>query len=211
MAVLSPDGVWRDVFELWDRLAADEGHPGAVDEAIDLAARHSLLSWSELGDALIMHRLTARVLRERAKADGTLVDMVANSLTLLEGLLLDESKKWVKRDHGTHLASQFEALWHTVAAHRYGSDIANRALALRVWAIQELTDVADLTRAIDIGESAFHDCESVLGGDHSLTCVCRERLAAAYQSAGRLAEVNALNQRNLNNSEWIPGRDHPTP
>ena len=65
-----------------------------VDDAIERCTRHSLLSWSVLEDALIMHRLTARVVRERAAGTGTLDELVTGALTLLESCLFDESQAW---------------------------------------------------------------------------------------------------------------------
>ena len=47
----------------------------------------SLLEWSVTGDAVIMHRLLARVLRERDQARGQWARTVTAALNLLEPLL----------------------------------------------------------------------------------------------------------------------------
>ena len=127
MSVLSPDGVRIDLLQAID--IADNGDAGsyAVDEAIERCTRHSLLSWSVLDDAVIMHRLTARVVRERAAAAGTLGELVAGAVTLLESHLFDESQAWARRDFGAHLVAQIEALWET-AADVPDTDITVRAL-----------------------------------------------------------------------------------
>ncbi len=44
---------------------------GAIDDALAKCVDGSVLSWSFSGDAVIMHRLMARVLWERYRADGT--------------------------------------------------------------------------------------------------------------------------------------------
>jgi Tetratricopeptide repeat len=209
MSVLSPDGVRLDLLQAMD-ISDDDGdaNPYAVDEAIGRCVRHSLLSWSVLGEAVIMHRLTARVVRERAAATGTLDQLVAGAVTLLESHLFDESHAWSRRDLGAHLVAQIEALWET-AAQESDTDITLSALRLRGWAVQQLRAAADLTRAIDIGQRTLTDRERVLGGEHPDTLTSRNNLAYAYASAGRLAEAIALLERTLTDRERVLGGEHP--
>ncbi|WP_306796317.1 ATP-binding protein [Nocardia sp. XZ_19_369] len=58
MAMLSPGGVHRSLFATSNR---------RIDEALDRCVAGSLLSWSTSGEALTMHRLVGRVLRERGR------------------------------------------------------------------------------------------------------------------------------------------------
>jgi hypothetical protein len=156
MSVLSPDGVRIDLLQA----LGDNGNPGSyvVDEAIQRATRHFLLSWSVHDEALIMHRLTARVVRERAAAAGTLGELVAGALTLLESSLFDDSQAWARRDFGAHLVAQIEALWET-AADVPDTDIAERALRLRAGlgpqlnftVISNRSDVVRSARPTDTG------------------------------------------------------------
>ena len=130
MSVLSPDGVRSDLLEAMDINGDGDADRYAVDEAIERCARYSLLSWSVLGEAVIMHRLTARVVREHAAATGTLDRLVRDALTVVESSLFGEAEAWSRRDLGAHLAAQIEALWET-AAESDDSEITASVLKVR--------------------------------------------------------------------------------
>jgi hypothetical protein len=74
---LSADGVRR---ELLDGLNASRAE---LDAAVDRCVGGSLLTWSLTGDALVIHRLLARVLRERDQADGRYANTLTAALDLL--------------------------------------------------------------------------------------------------------------------------------
>ena len=208
MSVLSPDGVRINLLQAMDIPDDGDASSYALDDAIERCTRHSLLSWSVLEEALIMHRLTARVLRERAAGMGALDELVADALTLLESRLFDESQAWARRDLGAHLVAQIEALWET-AADESDTDIRIRALKMRTWAVRQLRAAADLTRAVEIGRRVLADCERVLGADHPQTLTSRNNLAYAYESAGRLDEAIPEVERTLADCERVLGADHP--
>jgi tetratricopeptide (TPR) repeat protein len=208
MSVLSPDGVRIDLLQAM--AVGENGNSSSyvIDDAIERCTRHCLLTWSVLDDALVMHRLTARVLRERAAMAETLHDPVTEALTLLESRLFDESQAWARRDFGAHLVAQIEALWET-AAEEPDTNSAVRALRMREWAVRQLLAAADLTRAVDIGRRCLADCERVLGADHPDTLTSRNNLAYAYWSAGRLGEAIPEFERCLADRERVLGADHP--
>jgi hypothetical protein len=81
-----------------------------VDAAIERCVAGSLLEWSVAGDAVIMHRLLARVLRERDQARGQWDRTVAAALNLLGPLLFPETEAWSRREDGARLGAQVEAL-----------------------------------------------------------------------------------------------------
>ncbi|HEV3289279.1 MAG TPA: hypothetical protein VG123_09810, partial [Streptosporangiaceae bacterium] len=102
LAALSPDGIPRGLLDGLPR--ARPGRRRAVsrrrgsrrpawevDAAIERCVAGSLLEWSVAGDAVIMHRLLARVLRERDQARGQWAGTVAAALKLLEPLLFSEA------------------------------------------------------------------------------------------------------------------------
>jgi hypothetical protein len=108
VAALSPDGVRRAVL---DGLEAGGGESGElVGAAVARCPAGSLLTWSETGDAVIMHRLVGRVLRERDQAAGRWAATVTAALDLLEPLLFPEDQAWSRREAGADLAAQAEAL-----------------------------------------------------------------------------------------------------
>jgi tetratricopeptide (TPR) repeat protein len=208
LAALSPDGVRRD---LLDGLAAGRsGGELGVDAAVARCVAGSLLTWSVTGDAVIMHRLLGRVLRERDQADGQWVSTVSTTLNLLEPQLFPRNEAWDRREEGTHLVTQVEALWEANARTDTGSpDLRLRQLRARFWAVRQLRAVADVGRAIDLGARTLADCERVLGADHPDTLVARVILAGVYRAGGRVEQAIALYKRTLAHHERVLGADHP--
>ena len=157
-----------------------------------------------------MHRLLARVLRERDHAAGRWRETVEAALDLIEPLLFEKDEAWSRRTKGTELAIQVEALWD--ASDTAGSadlELAGRLLGARYWAVRRLLAAADLTRAIDTGIRVLTDCVRVLGEDHLQTLSARGNLAVAYRSAGRLGEAIPLYEQNLPYSVQVLGENHP--
>ena len=204
VAILSAEGVRRRIL---DGLA--DGSQALVDAALQRCTEWSLLTWSVTGDAVIMHRLLARVLRERHQATGEQAVAVEMALDLLEPQVFDEDQAWERREEGADLAAHVEAICEQADAVASDLALTTRMLEARSWAVRQLHAAADLTRAIDLGERTLADRERILGPDHPDTLFSRNNLAYAYQSAGRLAEGIPLFERNLADRERIMGRDHP--
>jgi tetratricopeptide (TPR) repeat protein/pimeloyl-ACP methyl ester carboxylesterase len=205
MSVLSPDGVTR---QLLHGLAAN-GDAEPVEEALRRCARMSVLSWSISDDSVIMHRLVARALRERAGADNRFESVVTDALGLLEAQLFDETEAWQRRQLGSHLVSQIEALWNSGSANLARADLVERAAVAMNWAVRQLVQSADLARSVVSAKQTLADCERVLGPDHPDTLTSRNNLAGAYESAGRLSEAIPLYEQTLAERERVPGPDHP--
>ncbi|WP_158023749.1 alpha/beta fold hydrolase [Mycolicibacterium chlorophenolicum] len=112
IALLSPEGVPRALL----RGISDSTHAstGAIDDALAQCVDGSVLSWSFSGDAVIMHRLMARVLWERYRADGTFSSLASGVLDLIEPELFDSSEAWSRRNEGSWLVSHAEALWEAL-------------------------------------------------------------------------------------------------
>ncbi len=151
-----------------------------MDAAIERCVSGSLLEWSVAEDAVIMHRLLARVLRERDQARGQWARTVTATPNLLEPLLFPEAQAWSRREDGARLGAQIEALWD--ADHWGGTrdrDLALRQLRARSWAVRQLLASADLSRAIATGTRTLADSERVLGADHPDTLTSRNNLKRA--------------------------------
>jgi tetratricopeptide (TPR) repeat protein len=204
VAALSPDGVRREYLNGLSSAA------GEVDAALGLCEAGSLLTWSETGKAVIMHRLLARVLRERDTAAGCWRETLKAVLGLIEPLQFDEEEAWSRREEGAELAIQVEAIWDASAAT--GStdlQLAGQLLRARSWVVRQLRAAADLTRASDIGHRVLTDCIRVLGEESPDTLMARNNLAYAYRAAGRLAEAISLYEKNLAERVRVLGEDHP--
>jgi len=218
VAVLSPDGVRRD---LLGGLAApgrsgcsgecDEESQEAIDAAVERCVAGSLLTWSVTRDAVIMHRLLGRVLRERDQADNQWAGTVTAALGLLEPRLFSEDQAWARREEGAHLAAQTEALREATAGAAGTGDrsLALRHVQARSWAVRQLGSAADLSRAIDAGIRTLADSKRMLGPDHPHTLTSQHNLAEAHRLAGRLDQAIPLHEQTLADRERILGADHP--
>ncbi|HEV2377793.1 MAG TPA: tetratricopeptide repeat protein, partial [Streptosporangiaceae bacterium] len=200
MSVLSAEGAGRGLLNALDDQTS-------VDAAIQRCVAWSLLAWSVTGH-MVMHRLLGRVLRERDHAAGESDAALGLALSLLEPRLFSEDQAWARRDEGSDLAAQIEAVWHA-GVETGGPALVGRALAARSWAVRQFRVAADLTRAIDLGERTLAAAEQVLGPDHPDTMAARNNLASAYQSAGRLGEAILLFEQALADRKRILGPDHP--
>lgn len=207
MAVLSPDGVRRGL--LADLVSPDGEEE--VDTAIERCVAGSLLAWSVTGDAVIMHRLLGRVLRERDQAESCWADTVTTALVLLEPRLFAEDQAWARRDQGAHLVAQVEALWAAAGAGAGAEnpELSLRELQARCWAVRQLRAAADLNRAIDLGTRVLADCRRILGVDHRVTLTAGNDLAEAYRQSGRMEQAIALHEQTLAAREQILGNSHP--
>ncbi|MBF6358258.1 tetratricopeptide repeat protein [Nocardia higoensis] len=206
-AVLAPSGVDRALLV----------HPDLddlVDDAIDHCVQRCLLSWaidetSTANTTLSVHRLTARVLRERARDADTTETIVASALVVLAARLFDRSDAWSRRSEGVHLIEQIDALTHNPLASLVSEEIQQLLLAISRWAVRQLIETADLTRAIESAHRSITDHERVLGTDHPDTLLIRSNLANAYRDAGRVEQAIGEFERLLNDCERIHGPDHP--
>ena len=208
LAVLSPDGVPRDLLVGAGTEWADRGET-AVDTALQQCVAGSLLSWSVSGDAVIMHRLLRRVLRDRDKADGRWASTMNSALSLLEPRLWTEREAWARRKEGAHLVVQIDALREADATSSAEPDLVTRQLRARSWAMRQLWATDDLSRAIDLARTTLAECEQALGHHHEQTLTSQNDLAMALNSAGRLSEAIELFERTLADRERILGEDHP--
>ena len=218
VAVLSPDGVRRDLLAglaapgRSDRRQEEREEEGeeAVDAAVERCVAGSLLTWSVTRDAVIMHRLLGRVLRERDQADGRWAGTVTAALDLLELRLFSEDQAWARREEGAHLAAQAEALWEANAGARTDDgNLALRHMQARSWAVRQLSSAADLSRAIDAGIRTLADSKLTLGANHPHTLTSQHNLAQAYNWAGRLDQAIPLYEQTVADRERILGADHP--
>ncbi len=204
-AALSPDGIRR---RLLDGLFP--ARPDEVDAAVERCVAGSLLTWSVAEDALIMHRLLGRVLRERDQAAGQWADAVRAALDLLEPLLFSQDQAWSRREEGADLAVQVEALWQ--AGNTVGvsdPELVLRQLRTRSWAVRQLRAAADLGRAIDLGSRVLADAGQVLGADHPQALAAQDDLAGACRQAGRLGEAITLYEQVVAGRERVLDPDHP--
>jgi len=220
LAVLSAEGVGRtvlaalaDVPAAASAVSSPLGWDEALDRILGRLAGGSIVSCSGTGQAFSMHRLVSRVVRDQGEADGRLLPIVGIAADLLHALQIPEKEGWLRREAGSHLVGQIDALWTVFSGlARTGCpqcrNLTERLISQRNWSIHQLIVTADLSRAIGIGAAVLADAERVLGPDHRHTLSSRNSLALAYQSAGRLREAITLFKRTLADREHVLGADH---
>ncbi|HZM66008.1 MAG TPA: tetratricopeptide repeat protein [Nakamurella sp.] len=210
LAVLSSDGVPRNLLQSLTDLDLDIDSD-ELDEVLEQCAAASAIAWSVTGDAVLMHRLLARVVRERDELNAELDQTLGLAAALVGHQLIPEDLAWQQRDVGAGLIDQIDAVWTALSRGSTAADsgVVTGLLSQRGWAVRHLTAVADLTRAIVLGQAVLADCERVLGPDHQVTLVSRNNLAQAYQAAGQLADAIPLFEQTLTDRERVLGPDHP--
>ena len=200
VALLSPDGVDRALLHDLALQAVPASDHGAgpddawqVDVVLGRCASASVLTWTDTGDAVLMHRLLARVLRDRDNAAGRLHESAIAALELLEARLFDKAQAWHRRTEGAVLVGHVEALWENAPTVWDGDrELARRALGAREWAVLQLIETADLTGAISLGTAVRADAERLLGPSDPATLASLGNLAYAYVWLQRLEEAIPL-------------------
>ncbi|MGV9540166.1 tetratricopeptide repeat protein [Nocardia beijingensis] len=221
-AVLAASGVDRSLL-----VHPDPRLDEHVDDAIEHCVRRSLLTWSTTGQTLQAHRLTARVLLERVRAEGNTDALVQRALDVIEPRLFDRAEAWMRRVEGAHLVDQIEAIRATNLidftpaprgrqawlrrwrASPYPSHLQAQALNVFSWATLQLITAVDPPRAVTFGQHTLTFHESALGSDHPDALTSRSNLAYAYWLAGRPDEAIPLFERTLTERERILGPTHP--
>ncbi|MFG1967624.1 tetratricopeptide repeat protein [Nonomuraea sp. NPDC049028] len=206
LSVLSPAGVPVPVLHA---LSGQGVEPVHMQRLLADLADTSLITFSEDGSAVLMHRLVQRVLRERATHQGnldTVLDQAVDLLHAFNNTLPGGAQTWAARAAVEMLIDQTNALYSWA---RTGGDPSADLLALRGWCGRYLHDLADLTRAIPLLKTTLAERERVLGGDHPSTLTSRNNLAGAYRAAGDLGRAIPLHEATLADCERVLGGDHP--
>jgi tetratricopeptide (TPR) repeat protein len=182
-----------------------------VDEALGLLAGRSLVTFSQDGSVVSAHRLTMRVVIERATRDGSLPGLCALATRLLTQVANDLGEPWRDRVGARDLVQQVIALHeHLAPLLSAESEVMRDVLRLRGWAQACLNLLGDSsTLAIGLGPAVLADFEWVLGPDHPDSQNSRNDLAQAYSDAGQLREAISLHERTLASRERLLGPDHP--
>jgi hypothetical protein len=192
IALLSAEGVPRNLLHG----IAEPAHlsTDAIEHALEQCVDGSVLSWSFNGDAVIMHRLMARVLWERYRAENIRcpsdwsagLDRTA-TVRRISGLE-PSARGFVARLACRGAVGGVRGRRSSVTAP------TERALATRQWAVRQLIAAVDLTRAITLAEKVATDAARLFGTHHPESLMSRSDLARAYESAGRTEEAVALHE-----------------
>ncbi|GAA1018508.1 tetratricopeptide repeat protein [Acrocarpospora pleiomorpha] len=224
LSVLCAAGVPRAI--LYGTPDPDPAATAELDRLLADLADTSLISFSEDGSTVFMHRLIQRVLRERARHtsrptgqlshphddiphDDRMVAILARAIALLRQFNAQipvGPATWTARSAVEMLIEQTATL-HELTNAELGHPPAD-LINLRGWCGRYLIDLADLSRAAVVLTQTVADSERVQGSDHPNTLNSRTYLAYAYRAAGDLGQALSLLEQTMTDSERVLGRDH---
>lgn len=110
VAMLSADGVPRDYLHSLASLGSGFD-VDAIEEALAQCVSGSVLSWSHNREAVIMHQLVARVMREQSRIDDYFHQIATDAMDLLDSKQITRAEGWDRRDEAVQRATQLEAIW----------------------------------------------------------------------------------------------------
>lgn len=218
LSVLSPLGVPRDLLgavvtrrrarrgpSRWLRRAVPVSAE-QVDGVLGVLADASITAFGG-ADTVIMHRLIARVVRDRALRRGRFVAVIDAAADVLAARRLTSSKAaWAERDRLTTSVQQTDALWAAAWAPAVPQS-ALRSMVDQLYWLRETQWVLHLVVFCDYGRSAamaarmLADCARVFGPDHYATTGSRRMLAVAYRLSARSEAALELLETNLRGYE----------
>ncbi|MEU7820161.1 tetratricopeptide repeat protein [Catellatospora sp. NPDC049133] len=212
LSVLSADGVSRRLLVSGE---SGLGLSGGVLAALDVLAAWSLVTLSgrsyDAGDGVlvIVHRLTARMVRFHASIDGAsprLTDAVDAASRLLDVLTdhLPLAEVAQRRAEVDELARHVMAVRENA-----GGNPPALLLVQADWMGRALREAGDLTRAIVLLQNNVADRRRLLGEDNPGTLTSRNNLAGAYRAAGRVGEAITMYEQVLTDRRRVLGEDDP--
>jgi len=226
LAMLSPAGVNRDFLALLPVHTdpSGEARPESataavgserVDAALGTLADASLVVFSHHGQSVIMHRLVAQVLRDRARRRSRLTTVLSDAVEILNRLLVPHDKAREQRQIAAEVINHIDALTDTLdrdpSTGRFTGDskLIERVTELRIWVGQHLKAAGNLAHAIGYEEALLTDAERSLGPDHPQTLTIRNNLAVSQQEIGEIEVAIDLYHQVLATEERVLGPDHP--
>ncbi|MFD1940381.1 tetratricopeptide repeat protein [Nonomuraea mangrovi] len=157
---------------------------------------------------VVAHRLVQRVVRERARADGSLVRHVHSAaalLTVVESVTREDV--WRRMPLLLTVDEHAQALWSALRPDRE-PEAAERVLRIRYRVAYHLNQLGIGARAVPVWARLAEACELLLGADHADTLEARHGLATATMGAGRHEEAVKFYEALLADRERVQGPDH---
>jgi hypothetical protein len=209
LAVLAPSGVPGPLLHaVADRYRPQSGRP-ATERAVGRLVEASMAT--RMGsDSVAVHRLTQRVVRDRARAEGTLATMAATVGECLEEDRVPLREAWERQGEGSQLVDQIDALWNAVVTDLATLDepCAARLARLRDWMARYLHEVGESARALDAAEETLSCLETALDVRTEAVLVALESLAVVR---GGPAGTRRSSRSAVGCSTWGSGCTAPTP
>lgn len=210
LATLSPSGVQRDILYTVMGAPSNVKHEVAVDGVLQHCTQAAIVMWSIADDAVFMHRLVARLIRESEIAKGAYTEAIAGALHTLHPHLFGYwETTWAKRELGSHLIAQIDAVWEASAGVVDDQPLLGELFDARRWAVRHLHAMADLSQEVASAQRLVDDSREILGPTDRRTLRARRDLADALRASGRLDDSIRLYEEALHDSESALETDDP--
>jgi len=207
-AFLEANSIPEEIFsegakELGEALSSIAGKPLKLSDAIEEAARYSLIRRHPEDRTLSLHRLAQDVLRDEMD-DGTRRVWAERAVRAVNEVFPDaEYSNWLSCNR---LIRHAQALAPLV--EKCGFDFPEAARLLNK-AGHYLNDSAQYAGAETLFKRALAIREKVLGADHRDVAISLNNLAVLYQRQGRHTDLEPLHKRALAIFEKALGAEHP--
>ncbi|MGV9244806.1 FxSxx-COOH system tetratricopeptide repeat protein [Streptomyces sp. NPDC003710] len=196
LSVLAPSGVPRDVLRgVAKEAGADD--TAEVEAGLGALAQASLVTDAG-ADAVSVHRLVQRVVRERAGE--ALRPVVGAVVRHLHEVIVPEEEAWERREFAGQLVDQIGALWSVARGDlaSYDQEVQNALVGLRRWAAYDhLGHVGALARAVEWAGETRRDCEEALGEEAAASRLALRLEGDMYAWSGRARQAIAAYRRLL--------------
>lgn len=213
ISVLSPGGVGRDLLvqAVYARTPATSARD--VDAALGALAACSLITYTLDGTAVIMHRLVQRVVRDRLRDHGDLLDTTSRAAEAMGTVLGASGNDAESLEMANSSVDQINALWSAALPDMVAplassaADQVVELLDLRIRAISLLTFSDQTARAIALGIEVLADVRRLLPEDEERAFRAMTRLGTAYGTAWDHAHAVARLRDSVNGFKRIFGPD----
>lgn len=176
----------------------------AIGELIDV----SIISSSLTGDTIRMHSLMARIVREECILSGEWDAILRVIEAMIAEALFPISESWRRRREGGHLVQIVEGVWSTASAHA-PQPLLRSMTSHRLWVIEFMVAVSEISRAIDLSILVVHDTERIFGADDELCLAARHLLALSLHNHGEHERAATVLESLVEDSTRILGISHP--
>lgn len=192
LCAVSAAGVRRELL----RLLSD----GDIDAVLGALAGASLIGFDVSGEVIAMHRLTRRVVLDRAQRDNRLSEVAQTAVAVL-------MKATRAENASTDLIDHIASVW--ALARNSGTNLAD-ALEIRRWSVRRAFESGDLTRSVTLAAEVAEDHKNALPDGDPRIAETRLLLRRAYASAGRWEAAIVLAEEDYQEHVRRFGADHPS-
>lgn len=215
ISVLSPGGVSRDLLVQAVRARISTASAHDVDAALGALVSCSLVTYTVDDTTVIMHRLVQRVVRDRLRERGDLLDTAVRAAEATRRFLEISRRQPESIETANSIVDQVNALWNAALPDFASPPTLDavhqvvKLLDLRAKAIPLLTFSDQTARAIALGLEVVDDIRRLLPADERRELRAMTMLGTAYGTAWDSEQAVALLRESVSRFTHLLGPDAP--